>query len=261
MLVAYDAASGAREVLANAALLTPEGATTPLAVANYQWSPDRKRALIFTNTKRVWRQNTRGDYWLLDREARTLRKIGGSAPESSLMFATVSPDGSRVAYVRDRDIYLEELASGSIRRLTSDGSDTIVNGTSDWVNEEELDGGKAVTWASEQDGWLHLYEVALDGSGARLLTKFDGDVVDVLSIDVKGGWAYFIASPGSAIERFLYRVKLDGTGSIERVTPAGQRGTHGYQISGRRPLGVSHVLARRHAAGRGSDRRSLSPMD
>ena len=60
MLVAYDAASGAREVLADAALLTPEGATTPLAVANYQWSPDRKRALIFTNTKRVWRQNTRG---------------------------------------------------------------------------------------------------------------------------------------------------------------------------------------------------------
>jgi dipeptidyl-peptidase 4 len=84
VLVAYDAATGRREVLADAALLTPTGAGAPLNVTACSWSPDRKRALIFTNTRRVWRQNTRGDYWLLDRDARTLKKIGGNAPESSL---------------------------------------------------------------------------------------------------------------------------------------------------------------------------------
>ena len=110
VLVAHDAATGRRDVLADAGLLTPSGASAPLDVSGYSWTPDRTRALIFTNTKKVWRQNTRGDYWLLERDARTLKKIGGSAPESSLMFAKLSPDGSRVAYVRDRNLYVETLA-------------------------------------------------------------------------------------------------------------------------------------------------------
>ena len=88
----------------------------------------------------------------------------------------------------------------------------------------EIDGGRAVTWTSEKDGWRHLYRVALDGSGDRLLTKFEGDVIDVDTIDAKSGWAYFSASPDSAIERVLYRARLDGSGAIERVTPAAQRG-------------------------------------
>ena len=82
MLAAYDTATGAREVLADAALLTPSGAAAPLTVASYAWSRDRRQALLFTNTRKVWRENTRGDYWLLDREARSLRKLGGNAPPS-----------------------------------------------------------------------------------------------------------------------------------------------------------------------------------
>jgi dipeptidyl-peptidase-4 len=369
-LVSYDASSGRREVMADAALLTPTGASAPLAVEGYEWSNDRQRALIFTNTRKVWRQNTRGDYWWLDRRARTLRKIGGDAPEASLMFAKFSPDGTRVAYVRDRNLFVETLATGARQPLTTDGSATIINGTSDWVSEEELgirdgfrwspdsraiaywqfdtsgveeyslindtaalyptvtrfpypkpgttnsavrigvvdaaggatrwmntpgdrrnmylaslqwtsdsrsllmqelnrlqntndllvadarsgdvrqvhrehndswveivgrlveiDGGRAVTWTSEASGWRALYRVALDGSGARRLTTFEADVIDVAAIDAKGGWAYVIASPSSAIEHFLYRVKLDGSGAPERVTPAGAHGTHGYQIS------------------------------
>src|SRR5262245_868710 len=62
VLVSVDAASGTREVLADRSLLTPAGASTPLDVEGYSWSPDRKRALVFTNTRRVWRRNTRGDY-------------------------------------------------------------------------------------------------------------------------------------------------------------------------------------------------------
>ena len=149
VLVAYDASSGRREVLADAARLTPKGASEPLIVDGYAWSPDRSRALVFTNTKRVWRQNTRGDYWLLDRRARSLEKIGGGAPESSLMFAKLSPDGSRVAYVRERNVFVETLASGAIQQLTRDGSETIVNGTSDWVNEEELGIRDGFRWSPD----------------------------------------------------------------------------------------------------------------
>jgi dipeptidyl-peptidase-4 len=94
-----------------------------------------------------------------------------------------------------------------------------------------LDAGRAVTWTSERDGWRHLYRIALDGSSDQLLTKFEADVVDVVSVDVAGGWAYLIASPSSATERFLYRATLDGRGSVERVTPAGAHGTHAYRIS------------------------------
>ena len=112
--------------------------------------------------------------------------------------------------------------------------------------------GRAVTWTSEKDGWRHLYRVALDGSGDQLLTKFEADVIDVVSVDVAGGWAYLIASPGSATERFLYRARLDGRGSVERVTPAGRaRHAHLSDLAGR-TLGAPHVLERRRAAARRS---------
>ena len=68
----------------------------------------------------------------------TLTKLGGSAPASSLMFAKFSPDATRVAYVRANNIYVERLSNHRITQLTSDGSATTINGTSDWVYEEEL---------------------------------------------------------------------------------------------------------------------------
>ena len=367
-VVAYDAAAGTREVLVDAAALTPPGAA-PLDIEAYSFSPDRRRLLIFTNARRVWREPTRGDYWLLDRDARSLRKLGGDAAASSLMFAKFSPDGSRVAYIRNGDLFVQSADSDRIDRLTETGSDTVVNGTSDWVNEEELgirdayrwspdgrsiaywqfdtsgverftlindtdalyptvvrfpypkagttnssvrigvvsasggatrwmqtpgdprntylaalqwttdakalliqqlnrlqntndllvadpatgdvrralrdsdrawvehddtltelDGGRAVAWTSEKDGWRHLYRAALDGSGERLLTQFNGDVIDLAGVDQARRLVYFLASPQSAAERFLYRAAIDD-GRIERVTPAGERGTHTYQLS------------------------------
>jgi dipeptidyl-peptidase-4 len=149
-IVRYDTESGARTILIPAAELMPEGADGPLEVDGYTWSPDEGRLLVFTNTQRVWRDNTRGDYWVLDRGTGTLRKLGGpDAAESSLMFAKFSPDGSRVAYVRAGDIYVEEVATGSITRLTESGSRTLVNGTTDWVYEEEFGLRDAFRWSPD----------------------------------------------------------------------------------------------------------------
>ena len=107
-LVAYDTQTGASEVLVASKSLVPAGATRPLAISGYSWSPDRTKLLIFTNTRKVWRQNTRGDYWTLDRASGALKKLGGDAPEASLMFAKFSPDGTRVAYVRAQNVYVED---------------------------------------------------------------------------------------------------------------------------------------------------------
>jgi len=137
-IVQYDPKSGQREILVAAKDLIPQGETSPLRIANYSWSMDGKLLLIFTNTRRVWRQNTRGDYWILDLNSKRLWKLGGNARPSTLMFAKFSPDSKKVGYVRSNNIYVEDIHSGAITQLTFDGSDTIINGTFDWVYEEEF---------------------------------------------------------------------------------------------------------------------------
>ncbi len=148
-IVRYQTATGAREILVAADRLIPAGEKTPLAVESYQMSPDGHQALIFTNSKTVWRQNTRGDYWVLDLARGGLRKLGGDAPASSLMFAKFSPNSSKVGYVRGNNVYIEDVASGKIAQLTRDGSATIINGTSDWVNEEEFDIRDGFEWSPD----------------------------------------------------------------------------------------------------------------
>jgi dipeptidyl-peptidase 4 len=161
-IVRYETATGKREILISASKLIPPGATAPLTLDDYAWSKDKSRALIFTNTAQVWRRNTRGDYWVLDLKSGALQKLGGDGPASSMLFAKFSPDGTRVGYVRGNNIYVEELAGGHITQLTKDGSATIINGTSDWVYEEELalrdcfswspDGRKIAYWQFDTSG-------------------------------------------------------------------------------------------------------------
>ena len=148
-IVRYETATGKRDVLISASELIPSGAKQPLAIENYDWSADLTQVLIYTNSRRVWRQNTRGDYWILDRQSKTLRKLGGNVPASTLMFAKFSPDGSQVAYVHDNNLYVENVRTGAITQLTRDGSETIINGTSDWVYEEELDIRDAFRWSPD----------------------------------------------------------------------------------------------------------------
>ena len=377
-IVEYDTASGKRSILVSAAQLTPKDEKKALAIEDYRWDSGLNRLLVFTESKRTWRTNTRGDYWVLDRAAGTLKKLGGDAPASSLMFAKFSPDGSAVAYVRGNNLYVEDLATGAIRQLTSDGSDTLVNGASDWVYEEELnlrdgfrwspDGkniafwqldesgveiytiindtkslypeltrfpypktgtknpsvrvgvvsvaggaprwiqapgdprenylfrmewadehrvlvgqmnrrqnvavvyaGDAATgaakeifrdrddawvsvpegesiateaqsfdwlkghqqflWLSERDGWRRAYAVNLAGGDPVAVTPAGSDAMEIMRVDPEGRWVYYVASPENATERYLYRARADKPATAERLTPAGARGTHQYDIS------------------------------
>jgi dipeptidyl-peptidase-4 len=369
-IVRYDPGTGEREVLVPASRLVPEGSFSPLVIEDYAWSEDGERLLIFTNSQRVWRYNTRGDYWVLNLGSGELQKLGGDFEPSHLMFAKFAPDGSRVGYVYKHNVYVESLEDGRITPLTADGSEIIINGTSDWVNEEEfdlrdgfrwspdgrqiaywqfdsegvneftminntdslypriitfpypkagetnsavrvgvvsaaggstrwfetegdprnhyvpwmewvpggqqviiqyfnrlqnrndvllgdantggvstilsetdeawldvvrgvtwLDDGRNFTWVSERDGWRHVYAVPRSGQGIRLVTPGAFDVDSVLRVDEVGGFIYFIASPDNPTQRYLYRMRLSGSGGPERLTPADQEGTHAYDIS------------------------------
>ena len=163
-IVKYETASGNKEVIVSAKLLIPEGGSKPLQISNYIWSFDKSKLMIFTNTERVWRYNTRGDYYVLDLATNKLQKLGGSAKPSSLMFAKYSPDDKNVAYVSEHNIYCEDLSTGKVTQLTFDGSKTIINGTFDWVYEEELDCRDGFRWSP--DGKSIAYW-QLDASGVN----------------------------------------------------------------------------------------------
>ena len=137
-IVKYDPETGKSEILITAKDLIPAGSEKPLEIKDYSWSDDGSKLLVFTNTRKVWRKHTRGDYWVFDIESKNLTKLGGDAEEARLMFAKFTPDGKKVGYVYKRDIYVQDLKTLRIKRLTKTGSDTIINGTSDWVYEEEF---------------------------------------------------------------------------------------------------------------------------
>ncbi len=369
-IVKYETATGKRSVLVPAAKLIATSGAPAMKIDDYTWSEDNRQLLIFTNTKKVWRVNSRGDYWLLDLSSGRLKKLGGDAPESSLMFAKFSPDGKSVGFVRANNIYVQDLASDQIRALTQDGSPTLINGTTDWVTEEELSlrdafrwspdsqsiaywqfdttgvgeyslindtkeeypvvttypypqpgttnsavkvgvvsaqggatkwmglpgdsrnhyvarmewaknsnelileylnrlqntnqvmladartgavrtlfedkdaawvdyvrsiewvgDGKGLVWLSERDGWRHAYVVSRADGKPQLITNFSADVISEVAVDDAGGWFYFIASPNDAVRRYLYRSRLDGSGTPQRVTPANEPGSHSYDIA------------------------------
>ncbi|MEM9406852.1 MAG: S9 family peptidase [Acidobacteriota bacterium] len=377
-IVWIDAESGEREVLVSAERLIPEGAEKPLGIDGYQWSSDGKRLLLFTNAQRVWRQKTRGDYWVVGLDSESLWQVGADFDEATLMFAKLSPNAERVAFVQTNDLYVQDVGQAAgARALTERGSRTLIHGTFDWVYEEEFslrdgfrwspdgqsiafwqldasgiedfylinntdelypqlqpipypkvgtqnsacrlgivsveggaprwievgddlrdhyiarmdwlpqlegegaglifqrlnrlqnrnevtlanagsgevdvwftesddawldvvdtfewlptDDGEAagsLIWLSERSGHRHVYR-ADRGEQPVAVTSGDFDVVSIEQIDAEGGHVYFMASPGSATQRYLYRAPLTG-GASERLSPDSEPGTHSYQIS------------------------------
>jgi dipeptidyl-peptidase-4 len=232
-LVRYDAATGKREVWVPASRLVPPGDTVPLSVEDYSLSPDGRRLLVFTNSKKVWRQNTRGDFWTLDLSSWRLTQLGGpSAKPSTLMFAKFSPDGGRVAYVRENNLYVENLNDGRVTQLTRDGSRTIINGTFDWVYEEELNLRDGFRW-SPDGRQIAYWQLDASGVGDFLLIN-DTDSLYPFTIPVQypkagttnsaaragvvsasGGPTVWLQVPGDP--RNNYIVRMDWAGSSSEV--------------------------------------------
>ena len=145
-IVNYDPATQERTVLITLDQLTPKGSDKALVVDDYQWSDDKARLLIYTNAEYVWRKKSRGDYWVLELDSGELWQLGGDKTSlSRMMFGKFSPDAKHFSWVWKDNIYVQDLASRGVKALTSDASETVINGLFDWAYEEEfgiLDGFK-----------------------------------------------------------------------------------------------------------------------
>jgi putative heme-binding domain-containing protein len=219
-LVRHDPANGKKEIVVPAAAFHPKGAKEPLKVDGYTFSPDESRVLIYTHSKRVWRRNTRGDYWLLDVSTRKLTKLGGDAAPSTMMFAKFSPDATQVAYVRENNLYVQDLATLQITPLTTDGSKTLINGTADWVNEEELslrdcfrwspEGKHLVFWQFDTSGVPEFHLIDNVASNTPRITTFAYPKVGEKNsatrlgvVPVQGGAVRWLDLPGDPREHYL----------------------------------------------------------
>ncbi len=164
-IVKYDPATLERTVLYTLEQLTPEGADLSLPVDDYHWSDDNAKLLLYTNARKVWRQRSRGDYWLLEFDTGELWQLGGDKREPSrMMFGKLSPDASKFAWVWRDNIYVQDLATRDVTSLTTDASDTIINGRFDWAYEEEFSILDGFRWSPDS---RHIAYWQLDTSAAR----------------------------------------------------------------------------------------------
>jgi dipeptidyl-peptidase 4 len=226
-LIAHDPATDRKESLVPDHWLIPAGESKPLAVEGYDFSDDGSRLLLYTNSKRVWRMNSRGDYWLLDLSTRELKKLGGDIAPSTMMFAAFAPDGTRVAFVHKNNLYVQDLLDLRVTPLTKDGSDTLINGTFDWVYEEELGLRNGFRWSPDSKQIAYWQ---LDSSGVKeffITASDDGPYSHVVSIRypktgernsaarigvvaASGGPTTWLAVPGDPREHYL--AKMDWAG-------------------------------------------------
>jgi len=119
----------------------------PFYFRNYTLSPDGSKILLATHTESIYRYSSRSDYYLFDRKRRSFEKLCGGSKQ---MYATFSPDGEKVAYVQDNNLFYKDLGSGEIVQISNDGKENkVINGDADWVYEEELELVKAFFWSPD----------------------------------------------------------------------------------------------------------------
>ncbi|RZM08336.1 MAG: S9 family peptidase, partial [Pedobacter sp.] len=144
-----------------------------------------------------------------------LQQLNRKQNQSRLILCNTSTGDAKTAYEEQDAAWVSTINEWS----------TNVAGW-DWLN-----GKKDFIWLSEKDGWRHIYKISHDGKKETLLTKGNMDAMSIVNIDEKKGVVYYNASPDNATQSYLYKSKLDGTGTPERVSPAVEEGTHDYEIS------------------------------
>lgn len=223
-IVRYQLPAMTSQTVLSKEQLTPSGATA-LKVENFTFSEDEQKVLLYTNSKKVWRYKTRGDYWLLDIATKQLTKLGKGLPESSLMFAKFSTDGKKVAYVSKRNIYVEDLSSGNIKKLTSDnGTAKLINGTFDWVYEEEFSLRDGFRWSADNQSIAYWQ---IDANAVRdfyMINNTDSIYSQIVPVeypkagdppsptrigvvDINSGNTTWMQIPGEANQNYLARME------------------------------------------------------
>ena len=130
-VVKYNIASGSSEVLVDCSAITPR-----LQVDSYSLSSDEKKILLLTSSTSIYRRSYKGEYYVYDTQTKNLSRLSDGGKQS---YATFSPDGSKVGFVRDNNLFFVNLHNKQEVQVTSDGKfNEIINGSTDWVYEEEF---------------------------------------------------------------------------------------------------------------------------
>jgi dipeptidyl-peptidase 4 len=145
---AYSYKSGEQaEVIVTADELIPDGDTASIPLGNYQFSADESKILFATETDPIYRYSSRSNYYVFDRKTRALSAL---SPNGKQGLADFSPDASMVAFVRENNLFIKYPATGKEQQITHDGKDRhIINGTTDWVYEEEFAITKGFHWSPD----------------------------------------------------------------------------------------------------------------
>ena len=220
----YSLPANTRTIFISRQDLIPAGETKPLLVGAFYFSDNLQRLLIYTNTKKVWRANTRGDYWLMDLHSKKMKKLGAGRPQSSLMFAKFSPDGSRVAYVSEQNLYVEDLSTGEIKALTTNGNRKLINGTFDWAYEEELgcrdgfkwspDGSRISYWQVDANQIRDYYMINTTDSAYSMIVPVEYPTIGqapsparIGIVDITTAATHWLNIPGDPGQHYLPRLE------------------------------------------------------
>lgn len=218
-----------KTVLGKAKLVTAEGKA--LDLQDFSIIGDGNQALLFCNARKVWRYATRGDYWLADLKKNTVSQLGKTLLPSSLMFAKISPDGTKAAYVSQHNLYVEDLANGKIKQLTKDGNAKLINGTFDWAYEEEFGCRDGFRWDKEGNRIAYWQIDATKIRNFLMLNTTDSiysftvpveypkvgedpSACRVGVVDIKKGKTQWMDVPGDAVQHYIPRMEWTPDGKV-----------------------------------------------
>lgn len=115
--------------------------------SSYSFSDDEKLILLLCNYEPIYRRSYTANFYIFDRDTKKIAKLSDNGKQS---YATFSPDGSKIAFVRGNNLYYKDLASGNEVQVTKDGKyNEIINGSTDWVYEEEFGFVKGFEWSND----------------------------------------------------------------------------------------------------------------
>jgi len=140
-------------------------------IGEYEFSSDEKRILLMTNSERIYRRSFTADYYVFTFKNKELVPLSKNGKQR---LATFSPNGNRIAFVRDNNIFIHNVLFGSEIKITKDGKfNEIQNGTPDWVYEEEFEFNKAFAWSPDSK---FLAYMKFDESEVKMfnMNKFEG---------------------------------------------------------------------------------------
>lgn len=127
--------------------LVPEGETKPLQIYSYTLSDDEQKMLIPTENEAIYRHSSKSFYYIFDLSSRKLKPLSTNGKQQ---LATFSPDGKKIAFARDNNLYIKDLDLEKEIQITTDGKwNEIINGTTDWVYEEEFSFTQAFFWSHD----------------------------------------------------------------------------------------------------------------